>query len=57
MFYAMKAVFGALSGLWAFTWLTADKPVELKFEEAIGFLQTLAGKILSFAAYLQDINK
>ena len=57
MFYAMRMVFGALSGLWVFSWMTADKPVEIKFQEAIEFLKIAAAKILTFADYLQLLMK
>jgi len=57
MFYAMRMVFGALSGLWLFSWVTADKPVEIKFHEAIEFLKVVAAKILAFADYLQILMK
>ena len=57
MFYAMRVVFGALSGLWLFTWLFSDKPVEVKFQQAILFLKTLAEKILLLANYIHDLIK
>ncbi|MBF0273880.1 MAG: hypothetical protein HQK84_01470 [Nitrospinae bacterium] len=57
MFYAMRMVFGALSGLWIFSWVTADKPIEIKFQEGIGFLKVAAVKILSLADYLQTLMK